>query len=72
MINSYASKIFPYIQPNSTVTNVDYSLARVLVTYNKTGVLRTISASKVIVTLPLGVLKAGMEAKCYIYIYIYT
>jgi monoamine oxidase len=63
VINSYASEILPYIQLNSIVTNVDYSLARVLVTYNKTGVLRTISASKVIITLPLGVLKAGMEAK---------
>jgi len=62
VINSFASVIAPYIQLNSTVTKVDYSSTRVLVTYyNKMGVVKTISASKVIVTLPLGVLKAGKK-----------
>jgi polyamine oxidase len=66
VVNRYASAVLPYIQLNTSVLNVDYSSAQTLVTYNKTGILETISASKVIVTLPLGVLKAGMETNYFI------
>lgn len=59
VINKYAFNITSYAKLNTTVTNVDYSSTRVLVTYNTSGILKTISAAKVIVTLPLGVLKAG-------------
>lgn len=59
VIQKYATEILPFIQRNATVTNVDYSSGPVLVNYNNMGELKTVSASKIIVTLPLGVLKAG-------------
>lgn len=62
VINKYASNITSYVKLNTTVTKVDYSSTRVLVTYNTSGILKTISAAKVIVTLPLGVLKAGTKS----------
>jgi monoamine oxidase len=70
VINGFASVLGPYIQLNSTVTSVDYSSTRVLVTYkNNMGVSKTVSASKVIVTLPLGVLKAGKNESIFMFFF---
>lgn len=60
LVHKYAESILPYIQLETVVTQVDYSTTPVQVHYvTSDGKESILLAKKVIVTLPLGVLKAG-------------
>lgn len=59
VVNKYAESVLPKIRLGAVVTKVDYSVSPVQVRYVSDGVETTIFTEKVIITLPLGVLKAG-------------
>lgn len=59
VVNKYAESVLPKIQLGAVATKVDYSVTPVQVRYVSDGVESTIFTEKVIITLPLGVLKAG-------------
>lgn len=60
VVNSYAEPVLSNIQLQSKVTTVDYFDDTVLVTYtDEQNISSTIQSKKVILTLPIGVLKAG-------------
>lgn len=59
VINKYTEALMPYIEPEAVVTKVDNSSTLVKVAYKTGGIVMIILAKKVLVTLPLVVLKAG-------------
>lgn len=60
IVEKYAESLLPHIKLNAQVTDINYSDLPILVTYkNENGITSTIEGSKVLVTVPFGILKAG-------------
>ena len=62
IIDKYAESILPKVKLESKVTKIDYSTIPVNVTYEEpNGTLTFVQADKVILTIPIGVLRKGMQ-----------